>query len=321
MSTSQQFRSRCQKWILVLLATFVLHVPAAGQEPEKPLSADQQRIQELEGIVARWQQNFRLVQAERETLSSELFRLQQEHQRLVAGRDYDDLTKQIELLKSILSRAEGYQPPDRKLRDKQTALIESALDEVLEEAEFPANPLRDVLDYLATVHRITIRMDRERLEEVGVAVDQEVRLMVEGVTLRSALEMLCEDLAGERLDYVIGNQVLTITTRAAADDTHDTRVYDVRDLEAAGFVASQLEDVISSTVDPASWWTGEVPPDRESERSASPGCAIKSLPGCLIVTQSQRVHRAIVDLLGQLHAQATDVSTPTPTGLSDSSAH
>jgi hypothetical protein len=225
--------------------------------------------------------------------------------------------------------------------------------------EFPANPLKDAIDYLATVHEIPILLDTEKLSEVGINEDQEVSLVITGITLRNALELLLSNVAGQQLDYVIQNQVLRITTREQADQTLETRVYSLRPLENSGFDSYSVANVIRKTIEPASWAHIEIVPDptgagmegmmgmggdmgagagggmampgmgglgmsggmmmgsgmmgpgglgaMQIDRKHSTGLGtIEALPGCLVITQSQRVHRGVADLLGQLRTQAEE---------------
>jgi len=96
--------------------------------------------------------------------------------------------------------------------------------------EFPANPLKDVVDYLAEIHKIPILLDEQTLQDAGVGPDQEISLVISGIKLRSALKILLQSVAGVELDYVIDNEVMTITTKEKAEEALQTRVYPVADL-------------------------------------------------------------------------------------------
>jgi RNA polymerase sigma factor (sigma-70 family) len=231
------------------------------------------------------------------------------------------------------------EPLDLMARDDRTIHIEEMLtkDTTL---EFPGNPLNDVVDYISEIHRIRIRL-HPSLEQEGVSADEEVNLIINGVTLRSALSIMLKDL-GERtgvpLDYVIEDQILYIVTRTEADAMHDTRVYPLRALPEV-YTPEELARVIRNTIQPGSWRPGSVeavsgfmggaygmggtgpmggagamsPAGGVSSEGAAPGGgggggvaagsgtgSIEPLPGCLVITQSQRAHREIADLLRQL---------------------
>ncbi|MCA9088707.1 MAG: VWA domain-containing protein [Planctomycetaceae bacterium] len=96
--------------------------------------------------------------------------------------------------------------------------------------EFPGNPLQDVIDYIASLHNIPIRLDEAALSAEGVAPDTEVRMVISGISLKSALKLLLEDVNGVPLTYVIEDEVMKITTQTKADEVLQTRVYPVADL-------------------------------------------------------------------------------------------
>ena len=231
--------------------------------------------------------------------------------------------------------AENQSSWDFKALDPQTRQIMAALDDATD-IQFPANPLRDVVDYISQSNNIPILLDENNLQEAGIGPDQEVSLVISGITLRNALEIMLNDVAGVPLDYVVENQVLKITTREQADSLMETRVYSLKHLPA-DYAPEDLARVIIRTVAPETWRNSVVGSDDgggyESmgmggaamgaygggegmmyagggsmsegiEPGGGPGKgSIETLPGVLVVTQSQRVHRQIVDLLSQLKLQ------------------
>src|SRR5262245_4358472 len=78
--------------------------------------------------------------------------------------------------------------------DAQTATIEQAL-ETTTTMEFPSTPLNDVCQYLSELHKIPVLLDEPELSDAGVTPDQEIRLVVAGVTMRNALELLLDNVA------------------------------------------------------------------------------------------------------------------------------
>jgi hypothetical protein len=96
--------------------------------------------------------------------------------------------------------------------------------------EFPGNPLQDVVDYIAEIHNIPILLDEQSLSEAGISPDEEISLVISGITLRSALRLMLENVAGVPLDYVIEDEVMKITTLEIAEGRLQTRVYPVGDL-------------------------------------------------------------------------------------------
>ncbi len=232
-------------------------------------------------------------------------------------------------------------PWDRKPRNANVAKIESAL-QMPTEVSFSDNPLEETLNYLQDLHHIEVMLDRGGLQEAGVTKDQQITLQISGVSLKSVLEMMLEPLA---LDYVIKNEVIMITTQAKADSTREVRVYDISRLN--GITASELDDIIRSTVAPETWSM-----DRQKAATATT-VGMGSAPGAirvsekvpvevskviakaasgtettaastefaaggtsrytansLIIRQSQRVHEEIVDLLNQLERSKDNRAEP-----------
>jgi hypothetical protein len=93
--------------------------------------------------------------------------------------------------------------------------------------EWQELPLEDCISYLADFHDINIIIDKVKVQEEGVALDQPITLRLQGVSLRSVLKLLLEPV---QLTYIIENEVMKITTTGAAGDKLSTRVYPVGDL-------------------------------------------------------------------------------------------
>ena len=103
-------------------------------------------------------------------------------------------------------------------------------------------------------------------------------------SLRSVLR---RGLAPYGLTYVIRDEIVLITTVAVAEELLDTRVYCVGWAEAAREL-HELKALISSTVLPEAW-------------SEEGGLGVIQVgQGCLVVTQTQRAHEGVADLLYQL---------------------
>ncbi len=97
--------------------------------------------------------------------------------------------------------------------------------------EFVETPLKDVLDYLSKKHRIPIQMDPSGLKDVGCDPDTQVKCKLSGISLRSALEIMLDEL---QLKWSIHHDVLMITTlqKAEGEEYLYTKCYDVSDLLA-----------------------------------------------------------------------------------------
>lgn len=192
------------------------------------------------------------------------------------------------------------QPADlkgyRTLTPRRQA-IEQALDQELP-VEFHDAPLSDVLDYLSESLSIPIVIDTTALEEEGLAADMAVSLTFSDLPARSLLAILCERLNG--LDVVVKHDVLTITTRSAADSHFEVVVYEMRPF--APLTPVDVEKVLTSTTG-AQYW----------QESGGEG-TIVTIPGAIVIRQTQRVHREIVEVLDQLakFVRRTDLGEPAP---------
>jgi hypothetical protein len=96
--------------------------------------------------------------------------------------------------------------------DPRDASIRAALDQKTD-IKFIEKPFRSVFDDLAQRHGIEIELDIRALDDASIPRDTPVTRSIKGVTLRSALNLLLDDLD---LTYVVQNGVLKITTKAEA---------------------------------------------------------------------------------------------------------
>ena len=90
-------------------------------------------------------------------------------------------------------------------------------------------PLRDVLDQLASDFDVSFFADRAALRADGVDLNDELVTIprIEGVSLRTMLELVLEPA---ELTFINRAGLIYVTTSAAAEDVLLTRIYNVRDL-------------------------------------------------------------------------------------------
>ncbi len=114
-----------------------------------------------------------------------------------------------------------------KLHGGEKAILKAFQEET--SIEFVDTPLADILDYLSHKHRIPIILDGPALKEAGVEGSTPITRNLSGIPLRSALEIVLDEL---QLKWVIYHDVLMITspTKAESDEYMQTRSYDVTDL-------------------------------------------------------------------------------------------
>ena len=92
---------------------------------------------------------------------------------------------------------------------------------------FLDTPLEDVAAFLRQYVGVNVILDKRGLSEANVDVDEPVTLQLDGISFKSALKLILDDLD---LTYVIEDEVLKITSKISAEGKFTTRVYPVLDL-------------------------------------------------------------------------------------------
>lgn len=95
------------------------------------------------------------------------------------------------------------------------------------DVDFQDLALEDCITKLQEQVKIDLWLDRAKITEEGVSLDQPVTLKMKGRRLESILNLLLRPV---QLNYVIEDDVLKITTDQAAQDTLFTRTYPIGDL-------------------------------------------------------------------------------------------
>jgi hypothetical protein len=184
-------------------------------------------------------------------------------------------------------------PPTRP-REK----IETALD-MITNVEFPANPLRDIVEFLSHQHDIPILLDRRALAENGISEDEEISIVLSGATLRTALDLMLREIG---LTAAVDKETLLITTPSVAAGIMETRIYDVRPLNIEDPQA--LVAVIQAVV--SDGWGPQMIPSKEgiqSVRTISSGAQISYFRGSFVIRQTESAHREIEAVLNVLARQ------------------
>jgi len=131
--------------------------------------------------------------------------------------------------KALTERRKKWASVDLKDDSPTERLIREALQEDTE-FNFVDTPLIDALQIIGEQHGINIRPDTLVLEEAGVPTDEPVNLIISGISLKSALKIMLENMPNEELTWVVEDEVMKITTTTKADEITPTRVYPVADL-------------------------------------------------------------------------------------------
>jgi hypothetical protein len=193
--------------------------------------------------------------------------------------------------------------PGKAAVANNVAKIEAALDSQLKaDLRYDETPLSDIVSVIADEFEIPIVFDTHALDEHSISPEVEITLNLRNVSLQSALNLMLQEPGLEDLTYVIENEVLLITTLVKAESNLQTRVYAVDDFQlaqsdsrgggaAAGF--NTLPEAIIMCVYSDSW----------QATKKGEGTIAVIQPGLMIVSQTQRVHREIEELLKMLRAE------------------
>ena len=146
-------------------------------------------------------------------------------------------------------------------------------------------PLDELTEQLASKHRLKFEFDKESLEEIGLAPDTPVTLSVSGISVGSALSLICMRVDFD-LRWVSRDGKILITTRETAEYQLVPHVYPVDRLVANDDLEA-LADLVSIVIEPASW-----------EPTGGPGTiAVGEKPGTLAIKQTVAIHTQIASLL------------------------
>jgi hypothetical protein len=156
-----------------------------------------------------------------------------------------------------------------KLTEKEKSLL-TALNEPVK-AEWRNTKFSDVIDYLSTVSKQTIVIDKKALEDQNVNYEDSVVNFTapKTISMRTALRKVLHDFG---LTYVIKDELIYVTTPEKARNMMVTRVYPIGDLvtgqgvmgnpfqvgpvlaaQNEQTIAKMIVDMIKESIDPMSW--------------------------------------------------------------------
>lgn len=185
------------------------------------------------------------------------------------------------------------------IRPFETA-AEKRIREVLDELttlDVIDAPLDEVLRYFETLHHIEIEIDARALLDWPLERELLVTSRLDGVSLRSALDLILSELD---LAYLIDSEVLQVTTYHEAGTRFQTVLYPVFDLLAP------IEDE-SVDVGDASDYQQLIDLINLNVKIYDGTRAIRGYHGSLIIRETEEAHRQISELLQALRQyQARD---------------
>jgi hypothetical protein len=205
----------------------------------------------------------------------------------------------LDLFASLEQRPESLQPrglpPIADSAERRRIL--AALDQAAEIHALEKR-LDGIIANLAAQHGVPMAIDARHLEEAGVPADTPITKDLSGVSLRSLLRHVLNDL---ELTYVIRDEAILITTPEESESILTTLVYPVHDLVAwPGAVDfDSLVELIAITVAPHSW-----------DEVGGPGNISAFGDDCLVVGQTLEVHESLQELLARLRVGIADGGDP-----------
>lgn len=93
--------------------------------------------------------------------------------------------------------------------------------------KFIETPLHEAIDFFGNTLNVPVYIDDIAVADEGIATDEPVNFMGEGLAARTALELILSRL---QLTWVVRHELLYITSTTASEDFLTTVVYDVTDL-------------------------------------------------------------------------------------------
>jgi hypothetical protein len=181
---------------------------------------------------------------------------------------------------------------------------------------FDAISLAAVLDDLRQTQHVKFYIDSAALKDAGVdPATFLISFTAKDITLRSALDRILHTC---NLTWVVGNEVLLITTREKADSMLMLALYPIADVLSRGETAgddSEEDPTTSQTVMLVGNITNNIAPLSWSDQGG-PGTLEEYGNGALlVVSQNQEIHDRIANLLSQLrelHHKQQEEATKQP---------
>jgi type II secretory pathway component GspD/PulD (secretin)/tetratricopeptide (TPR) repeat protein len=158
------------------------------------------------------------------------------------------------------------------LKSEKERVIQRRLEAPISTLDYKDTPLKQILDDLQVTTGVNIVPDEPALNEAGISLDKPVTMKLEGVALKSALNLLLHQV---HLTYVIGDEVLKITTEDQARGRMEIRTYQVIDL------ILPVPDSNVNNTDPILKAAGQIPADNPNLmlNQATPFLGLNSMAG------------------------------------------
>jgi type II secretory pathway component GspD/PulD (secretin) len=193
------------------------------------------------------------------------------------------------------------------LKNGKEREITRRLEAPVSTLDYKDTPLKQILDDLQVTTGINIVPDEPALNEAGISLDKPVTMKLEGVALKSALNLLLHQV---HLTYVVGDEVLKVTTEDQARGRMVMKIHPVLDL------VIPVLDANPANSNPILRAAGQQPADNPNLQlnTATPFVGLNSMAGASTpVSQSQSILRTAGSSSTGSTASAFSSGTPTVT--------
>ena len=187
------------------------------------------------------------------------------------------------------------------------------------DAEFVELPLLDAVGYIGDILQIQFHLDHRGLDDQAISSDEPVTINLKEVPGEMVLDLVLHNLD---LDWYLRHGVVIVSTKEVVELRHTTVVYDVSKIcrpspapQPGGLASRQASEMFTQLGDAAPSRKVKPAPLSEIDQLAEvvrdsvardswdqvggPG-AIRTYRNALIISQTDKVHRQVVDLLNQM---------------------
>ena len=203
----------------------------------EPIIAMEQRNEEVEAQIRRIRETeVRVEQDLADTVEeyNDLFRQRRYAEAEVLAKRAEDLQPDNPVVVTMKwkarfarrKRRKAYGATDNRRRTKEETRIEESLNRQIS-LHFDDAPLSEVMKHVQAVTDVNIWLDGLGLQDEGVNTDNPVTIHVDGIMLKSALNLLLKPM---NLAYTIEDEVLKVTSRMREQGQQIVVTYPVADL-------------------------------------------------------------------------------------------
>lgn len=171
----------------------------------------------------------------------------------------------------------------RSVEDELSIKMEQAIRDRLNQrldVSFTAQPLSAVMNFFSQELKIPILIDDKALEDENITPDEPITLKLDNARAINALELILRPL---QLTYIVGNEVMTITSKRTAANI--TRHFDLSSILPDNNLSGEIVELIEEMVASDEW-------------QVSGGVSkLRMFGSILVVNAPEETHLAIAELL------------------------